>query len=258
MGTDGLCLDPLSVRRMFIGGSSGRGFIDKDGACRMFNIEAYLEEVDQRRKGRLRESLPGPNHARVMVYRVEDVGWRCGMNCLGRTSCTRMEKRGDTTCQRNSSREERGRVWGEQDGVGAAQEREGRSPVASVPGEPKLYKVEEINRMLDEYGRWAPPYPDPDRPGVYRVPLSGREIKRREAIIDADALPLIEGCSCNWSTGDGDLGFVALAFRDGGSSPLRRVIMGIKSKKFNVRHVNGDGLDCRRENLVVRTIKQRA
>ncbi len=25
-----------------------------------------------------------------------------------------------------------------------------------------------------------------------------------------------------------------------------------------MRHVNGDGLDCRRENLVVRTIKQRA
>ena len=56
--------------------------------------------------------------------------------------------------------------------------------------------------------------------------------------------------------------FVAVSTPGGGNSgggglPLRRVIMGVTDSGLNVRHVNGDPLDCRRENLVVRTIKQR-
>src|SRR5688500_19844804 len=47
-------------------------------------------------------------------------------------------------------------------------------------GGPKLYKLEDLQRLLEEYGRYCPPYPDPDRAGVYRVPLSGHDIKRRE------------------------------------------------------------------------------
>jgi hypothetical protein len=34
--------------------------------------------------------------------------------------------------------------------------------------------------------------------------------------------------------------------------------MGVTASDSNVRHVNGDPLDCRRANLVVRTPKQRA
>jgi hypothetical protein len=136
-------------------------------------------------------------------------------------------------------------------------EREGRITCGTrVPGGPKLYKVQDIERMLEEYGRYAPPYPDPDRPGVYRVPLSGREIKRREAIIDAEALPLIEGGSCSWSP-IGDSGCVAFSRGDVHGAPLRRILMGVTEAGLNVRHVNGDSLDCRRENLVVRTVKER-
>jgi hypothetical protein len=129
---------------------------------------------------------------------------------------------------------------------------------ARVPSGPKLYKVEDINRLLDEYGKYCPPYPDPDRPGVYRVPLSGRGIKRHEAIIDADTLPLIDGGTCH--IGNSDEGrFVALWSPASVHVPLRRLVMGVRDEAgLNVGHVNGDPLDCRRANLVVRTTAQRS
>src|SRR5207253_2621781 len=96
-----------------------------------------------------------------------------------------------------------------------------------VPGGPKLYKVEDIHRMLDEYGKWCPPYPDPDRPGVYRVPLSGRDIKRREAIVDAETLSQIEGGSCAWSPYE-PWGFVSFNRGDVRGVPLRRIILGVE------------------------------
>src|SRR4051812_1632223 len=52
--------------------------------------------------------------------------------------------------------------------------------------------------------------------------------------------------------------FVSLSRGDVRGVPLRRVIMGVDEAGLNVRHENGDPLDCRRENLVVRTVRQRA
>jgi hypothetical protein len=37
---------------------------------------------------------------------------------------------------------------------------------------PKLYPLAEIKRLLLECGRLTPPYPDPQHPGCYRVPLA--------------------------------------------------------------------------------------
>jgi hypothetical protein len=90
------------------------------------------------------------------------------------------------------------------------------------------------------------------------VPLEGRDIQRREAIIDADAVPLIEGGKAHWATGGAETGFVGYWSADVGQVPLRRLIMNITDSDLNVRHLNGDPLDCRRENLVVRTVKQRS
>lgn len=123
----------------------------------------------------------------------------------------------------------------------------------------KFYRVEDINRMLEEYGRMAPPYPDPDRPGCYRVPLTGSKIRRREAIIDAESLPLIEGGRCSLGVAFDGIAYVALYRPDFPiGTPLRRVIMGVKSAKQCVSHANGDPLDCQRENLIVRTQRQMA
>jgi hypothetical protein len=39
--------------------------------------------------------------------------------------------------------------------------------------------------------------------------------------------------------------------------PLRRIILGIEDGSAQIGHLNDDPLDCRRENLVVRTVTQR-
>lgn len=128
-------------------------------------------------------------------------------------------------------------------------------------GGPKLYKLEDLQRLLEEFGKYAPPYPDPDRPGVYRVPLSGHDIRRREALIDAAELPLIEGQRWGWCPGPddgrGSAGHVAHS-KQGETTPLHRIIMNVTDPELTVMHRNGDALDCRRENLVVRTYSERS
>jgi hypothetical protein len=134
-------------------------------------------------------------------------------------------------------------------------------------GKRTVYAIADLERLREELladGKWytrqhAPPYPDPQRPGVYRVPLSGWDIQQREAIIDAESLPLLEGRSCHWSTGGAarEVGSVLVWSPDGSRGALRRIIMGVAETNSNVRHLNGDPLDCRRENLVVRTVQQR-
>ena len=126
-------------------------------------------------------------------------------------------------------------------------------------GGPKLYPLAELQRLLEEYGSLAPPYPDPLRRGCYRVPLSGHDIRRKEAIIDAADLPLVEGKGWNWSAGrDGnDLGNVVLA-KQGETAPLHRLILDVTDPELSVMHLNGDPLDCRRANLVVRTFSERS
>jgi hypothetical protein len=136
---------------------------------------------------------------------------------------------------------------------------------------PKLYPLEEIKRLLLEYGRLTPPYPDPQHPGCYRVPLSGEDIRRREAIVDADVLPLIEGGACSWTSAPDGTGHVKFTPRGSKRSiALRRLILGIEETippkagsgerggGIHIGHLNDDPLDCRRENLVVRTGVQRA
>ena len=126
-----------------------------------------------------------------------------------------------------------------------------------VGGGPKLYRIQDIDRLLQEFGRMAPPYADPDRPCCYRVPLSGYDIHRREAIIDAESLPLVEGRQWCWSKGrNGGKGMVVQA-RQGAATPLRRIIMGITDPDMEVGHVNGNSLDCRRDNLRVRRVVER-
>jgi hypothetical protein len=237
------------------------GFVDRDGACRMFGVTRYVWK-NWIRQGKIRfgQMPSSPVGGKQKLYAIEDLH-RLKQELFGED---KLYKRGtDGTYHVPAglvTREEAWATFGVSMSTWWRWEREGKITCGQrVPGGPKLYKLEDIHRMLDEYGRWAPPYPDPDRPGVYRVPLSGRDIKRREAIIDAESLPLIEGRSCTWSTGDENVGFVSLSPAGGGTGgqPLRRVIMGVTEAGLNVRHVNDDPLDCRRENLVVRTVQQR-
>ncbi len=236
------------------------GYVDKEGACRMFGISRHVWKtwINEGTVG-CGERLPGAAHARVMVYRLEDLE-RLKQELFGQDKLYKDGKTGRYHVPADlMTREEACERFGVNTWVWWRWEREGKIDCGrQVGGGPKVYRVEDIHRMLDEYGKWCPPYPDPDRPGVYRVPLSGRDIKRREAIIDAESLPLIEGRSCAWSTGDAEVGFVSLSSSTGeGGCPLRRIIMGVTEAGINVRHMNGDALDCRRANLVLRTVQQR-
>jgi hypothetical protein len=122
-----------------------------------------------------------------------------------------------------------------------------------------FYDVEEIRKLLPVYGPIAPPYPDPDRPGVYRLPLTSAGVlagrpNRREALIDAADLPLAQGKRWGWigPTERGGLGHVAMSHAQE-TTALHRIIMGVTDSSLKVMHRNDDPLDCRRENLVLRT-----
>jgi hypothetical protein len=114
----------------------------------------------------------------------------------------------------------------------------------------KLYPVAELERLRAELGQVGQPYPDPDRPGVWRVPLRGR-LERREVLVDEQDLPGVRGRKWNWQErGDGTGGIVILARPQ---KPLHRMILGLTDPAARVSFANGDPLDCTRANLRVRT-----
>jgi hypothetical protein len=131
-------------------------------------------------------------------------------------------------------------------------------PFGKPGGRCKVYAVEELKRLLEEFSRIGKPYPDPDRPGCLRVPIRSW-IHRMEAIIDARDL-------CRWWRGGGGIGPRTPA--DGtAASPWRppgrrrrlcRIIAGVSEPQLKVSHVNRDPLDCRRQNLIVRTMAEQA
>jgi hypothetical protein len=123
----------------------------------------------------------------------------------------------------------------------------------------------EVDTLVDQYASDRPPYPDPERPGVYRVPLGGRTDAPGEALVDAADLPLIDGAECYLAgcgprhRARGGAAHVAV-IRPGErvSTPLRRVIAGVEGRpRLHVNHLNGDPRDCRRANLLVTTAIQR-
>ncbi len=117
----------------------------------------------------------------------------------------------------------------------------------------KLYPIDELKQLLEECGKYSPPYPDPQRPGVGRVPLAGRDMERREAIIDAADVSLLEGKRCHWSDGRPDQPGQVIVWDGKDTIRLRQLIMDVSGMEWRVGHRNGDPLDCRRENLFVRT-----
>jgi hypothetical protein len=133
-------------------------------------------------------------------------------------------------------------------------------------GRLKVYPLAELKRLLAAFGKFSPPYADLERPGCVRVPLCGRrEMLRREAIIDAVDLALVETGTCSCAGGGkqgsgGGRSDVHVSFHAPGGTPvpLRRIIMGVAGREQQVGHLNEDPLDCRRENLVVQTICERS
>jgi hypothetical protein len=130
-------------------------------------------------------------------------------------------------------------------------------PIPGKPGTCKIYPRAALEQLKAQWDREAAemnarlePYPDPERPGVWRVPVKRETDAPLEALIDAADLPLIQGKRWNWSAGKSGSGSVVVAI-DGSPKPsLPRILLGISDGDQQVTHRNGDRLDCRRENLV--------
>lgn len=226
------------------------GMIDRHEACRIFGI-CLATWNNWQNAGKVRCVGRLPSDTRIKLYALNDV------------EALYQELRGPNAVYRQRgnryrlpdgmvSAEEACGMFGVDKAVMKRWEREGRITcgVLCDGGRKKIYPVAELNRLLAECGRYSPPYPDPDRPGSWRVPLAGYDIRRRETIIDEADLPLIEGKSCYWTEyAPEQLGHVKISGTD---TPLHHAIMGVDGTE-RVGHINGDTLDCRRANLVVRT-----
>jgi hypothetical protein len=192
------------------------------GRCRIYPAEAVQQMAQEL-------SFPPPG----TVVR-EEAARLCG---LGERTFYRFEKQGKVTCGKFVT-------------------------IPGSPGKCKIYPVEELRQLklqwereLEQAQRQLEPYPDPNLPGVVRVPIVSDKHKGLEALVDADVLPLVQGKRWNWSGGRAGGAGASVVIPGGGS--MARVILGIADNaELLVSHVNGDRLDCRRENLVVRTRSQ--
>ncbi len=144
-------------------------------------------------------------------------------------------------------------------------EQEGRftrgvfSKVPGKPGRCRLYPIDEVEALAEQHRQLnaiPEPYPDPDRAGCWRLPVSGGNDQKMEAVIDEQTLPLVRGTRWWWSPGHraGEGSVVRPLGRT--RIPLHQIIMSVRGIKYRVGHLNGDPLDCRRQNLVVRTASQ--
>ncbi len=149
-------------------------------------------------------------------------------------------------------------------------ERDGRVTIpryraANVSGCTILYARPDLERLREEFRKLEEPHPDPERPGVYRVPVH-RHHETLFALIDAVDLSKVLGKRWNIGGGGAETQWggarrergkeVVLANATERQVPLKRLVLGlegIEHKQTVVAYVNGDPLDCRRANLVIKT-----
>lgn len=130
---------------------------------------------------------------------------------------------------------------------------------ASGYGRFVLYRAADVAAFKEEHRKRSQPHPDPDRPGVIRVPVAS-DTEPRVAIIDAEDLPKVIGKNFNWQRRKrGGSIDVVLSMKGHPLTPLRRIIMGVDRpdmKDSIVACLNGDPLDLRKSNLVIRSMSE--
>lgn len=110
-------------------------------------------------------------------------------------------------------------------------------------GRTMYYAVADLERLREEFRKLEEPYPDPQRPGVYRVPIRS-DLHRMEALIDAADLHTVEGKHWNATRrgGGGEFEVILSSVRER-QTPLKRLILGVdgpECKAQVVGFVNGD------------------
>jgi hypothetical protein len=120
----------------------------------------------------------------------------------------------------------------------------------------RAYPVEALFPLVAEWEQRGKPYIDPNDSNIARVPIMSWSKTRGEAIIDAADLPLIEGMRFNLMDARPEDNAEAVVVRSGPSgeqTPLRRILLGLTGIEHRYSHRNGNALDCRRANIVVKT-----
>lgn len=132
-------------------------------------------------------------------------------------------------------------------------------PPATTVDKHAAYALIDLERLLQRCGIVALPYPDPQRAGVYRVPLHGEAAQGREALIDADAVTLVQTRRWRFSPHDCGRGGEVVTVNQTEDIRLHYLVMGLSSDRtYHLGHRNDNPLDCRRENLAVRTLTDSA
>ncbi|MGN6725534.1 MAG: MerR family DNA-binding transcriptional regulator [Tepidisphaeraceae bacterium] len=241
------------------------GYVDIDGACELLGISRQ-SWVNWSNEGKLPEGEWGrsPTNKPCRIYNLDEV--RAAIDKIRGDDCVyKLAGRGKAYHIPAGwvQLREAAQMFGVNETTILRWESEGQITCGRTEGGQriKIYAKADLQWLVEENGRYAPPYPDPGRPGVWRVPLSGHDMRRREAIIDEADLPLVEGRRFHFSfpgdqEGEPRHGRVATGTEDG-RTRLHSLIMNVEDD-LCVMHRNDDPLDCRRENLVVRTLSEKS
>lgn len=135
-----------------------------------------------------------------------------------------------------------------------------RAPVgapAGVSGR-RAYDVERLAAMVTAFEARGGPRVDDVDATVARVPVFAPDGVPRDAVMDAADLSLLAGARLYWAVTNLDSaavkGCVATLLPDGRQEALAVRLLGLTSpgERTRAKHLNGDRLDFRRENLLLK------
>jgi hypothetical protein len=134
-----------------------------------------------------------------------------------------------------------------------------RSPVGAPVGVSgrRAYDVNRLTAMVAAFEARGGPTADDADPAVVRVPVFAPDGVSRDALIDAADLPAVADTRWYWAINiDPEApvtGLVVTRLPDGGQEALRLRLLGAApAERSRTKHLNGDRLDFRRANLLLK------
>jgi predicted site-specific integrase-resolvase len=208
-----------------------------------------------------------PTMARCKLFAVEDVervvaeqgrdhdfllepdghgGWRLPDGYVGRAEAAAMLGATETTFVR----------WQSLGWINFG--RWARSPAGEGGPGRRAYDANRLAAMVAAFEARGGPRMDDADSGVARVPVFAPDGVARDALIDVADLPMVGGARWYWAIPGNDLvaaemGCVASRLPDGRQQALRvRLLGATPSERSRTMHLNGDRLDFRRANLLLK------
>jgi predicted site-specific integrase-resolvase len=134
-----------------------------------------------------------------------------------------------------------------------------RAPVGAPQGVSgrRAYAVDRLASLVAAFEARGGPRVDDADPVVARVPVFAPDGVARDALIDAADLPAVAGARWYWAINLHPeapvTGCVATRLPDGGQQALRLRLLGVTpAERTRTKHLNGDRLDFRRANLLLK------